>query len=223
MSGMSPVKQLGASLVALGIAVGGANWWNGLMTPHETTASDGVHHFTVWMRNWYFVPDHMVWYPGEKVALTLVNQSQLVPQIAEQFTAGKDLLRAPPGNVLGYGNPLGWKQDLFSGVTLKTSAGDFKPHGAFAVTLNPGKRTTIEFTVPDKPGGWCYTSFLQAGFQYMNNMVGEIIIKPSKDAAVPDIPMMGRDGVCGRPSASPLPAPVKPGPSGIGKFGLGQS
>ncbi|APZ41939.1 hypothetical protein [Acidihalobacter ferrooxydans] len=223
MSGLSPGKQIGLSILALVIVAGGASWWNSARKPHDVVAADGVHHFTVWMRNWYFVPDHMSWYPGEKVALTLVNESQLVPKLNEQFTAGKELLRAPPGNVLGYGNPLGWKKDLFSGVTLKTASGEFKPHGAFAVSLNPGKSSTIVFTVPNKPGAWCYTSFLQAGFQYMNNMVGEITIRPSKNAAAPHVPMIGRNGVCGRPSASPLPNPVKPSPSGVGVSGLGQS
>nr|AVK42823.1 hypothetical protein [Acidihalobacter sp.] len=220
---MSPVKQLGLSVIVLAIVVGGAFWWNDVMLPHAVDEPNGVHHFTVWMRNWFFVPDRMTWYPGEKVKLTLVNESQLVPRLNEQFTAGRDLLRAPPGNVLGYGNPLGWKQDLFSGVTMDTRGGKFTPQGHFAVTLPPGKSTTIAFTVPDKPGAWCYTSFLQAGFQYMNNMVGEIYIKSSKDARAPVVPITGPNGVCGEPSQSPLPPPVKSGPSGVGTGGLGQS
>lgn len=223
MATISPGKQLGISTIVVIAVIAGAVSWNNSVSPHATVDSQGEHHFTLWMRNWYFVPDHIVWYPGEKVALTVVNESQLVPRINEQFTAGKGLLRAPPGNVLGYGNPLGWKKDLFTGVDMQTSGGEFNPHGAFAVTLSPGESTTLRFTVPDKPGAWCYTSFLQAGFQYMNDMVGEILIKQSKDSPAPQTPMIGANGVCGQPALSPIPYPVKAGPSGVGTAGLGQS
>ena len=223
MATKSPGLQVGLSTIVMIAIIAGAVSWNNSILPHQRVDSSGVHHFTVWMRNWYFVPDHIVWYPGEKVALTLVNESQLVPQINEQFTAGKDLLRAPPGNVLGYGNPLGWGKGLFAGVKMRTPNGPFTPHGAFALTLGPGKSSTIQFTVPNKPGAWCYTSFLQAGFQYMNDMVGEIVIKPSKAAPTPHYAMMGPNGVCGQPALSPIPYPIKPGPSGVGTAGLGQS
>jgi hypothetical protein len=217
------VKQVGISTIVLIAVIAGAVTWNKSVSPRASVDAQGVHHITVWMRNWYFVPDHIVLYPGEKVALTLVNESQLVPRINEQFTVGKKLLRAPPGNVLGYGNPLGWGEDLFTGVSMKTAGGDFTPHGAFALTLSPGKSSTIAFTVPDKPGPWCYTSFLQAGFQYMNDMVGEIVIKSSKNSPTPHYQMIGAHGVCGQPAQSPIPYPVKAGPSGVGAAGLGQS
>ena len=141
---------------------------------------NGVHHYTIDEFNYYYKPGDMIWHVGEKVELTLVNQSQSAPPIALQFAIGRTLVYRDNGSQKSRALAIGFKNNFFNGVPIQAPPSrTTAPIPAFSVSLLKGQHFTFSFAVPNKPGKWEYGSFLQAGQQFMNGMHGNIRILPA--------------------------------------------
>lgn len=167
-----------SAAVCAGVIFGALQWEHHIALPERAGQMiGGVHHYTIDEFNYYYVPGHLIWHVGEKVALTIINRSQSAPSIAHQFSIGRNLATRNNGFPKSQALAVGWKDNFFDGVPI-TSGGQTEPIPAFSVSLNGGQSFTFSFVVPNKPGHWTYGCFLQTGQHYMNGMSGAIDVLP---------------------------------------------
>lgn len=199
LSARTQIKQLSYSVILAIVLIGAAVIWQVEHAP--ASVSD---HFTVSMTDYAFAPAHMVWRVGDRVTITLVNNSQAHPQREHEFMVG----RGPntEDNVFGMHYEDGFHDPFFSGVTIKVESGaglkmlmpgDAQLTGlppmkvmapgpmgpmeemtGFMPLLGPSSTLTFSFVVPDRPGEWTYGCFQQDGEHFANGMHGTIKIVP---------------------------------------------
>lgn len=143
--------------------------------------SNGYHQFTIYERDFYYEPSHMVWHVGEKVKLTIINKNHGVPPQNHQWNMGRDLASQATG-FPQHREPTGWQQNFFSGVTIHTKSGTEKIQKDFSVSLTPRQHFTFSFVVPNKPGKWTYACFLQNGQHFLDGMHGTVDVVPAKNS-----------------------------------------
>ncbi|HKI56361.1 MAG TPA: hypothetical protein VKB31_04355 [Trueperaceae bacterium] len=170
-------KKLAAAVAALSLAL--------LVLPSSLAAThlpknSNVHAFTIKETDYKFTPNHMTWYVGEKVRITLENESKS-PATQHEFLIGRGVAHSK--TKFGKSFPSGWKTNLLSNdAKVEWGQGKRIAHlqkGAPGhAALNPGGQVTEQFTVPDKPGTWHYACFEQKGEHYKKGMKGTITIEP---------------------------------------------
>jgi hypothetical protein len=156
------------------------------------------------MTDYGFTPAHMVWHVGDRVTITLLNQSDARPQKEHEFMVG----RTPrtEETVFGLKQEDGFETPFFPGVTIDViagsglkmlMAGDAKLTGlspmkvmapgpmgpmeemtGFMPLLGPHATLTFSFVVPDRPGEWIYGCFEQSGQHFLNGMKGTVTVLP---------------------------------------------
>jgi hypothetical protein len=147
--------------------------------------------------DYYFIPNYMTWRVGDRLEVTLQNQSHTH---WHEWTIGRKLNLA---FFQGFGsmNADAWAIDFWDGVDVTLSdpykVDNFVPHeahvtyvgpkapyqiasgGDFSPTLQPGGSLKLTFTVPNKPGIWRFGCFVQEFIHYRDGMKGLIEILPA--------------------------------------------
>ncbi len=173
---------LASGVLCAAVIFGALHWEHTVALPVSAgKVVNGVHEYTIHEFNYYYAPSHMTWHVGEKVQMTIKDDSQSAPPLPHQFAIGKHLATRTNGFPKSQSLAVGWKTNFFDGVPI-TSGGSTGPIPAFSVSLNPGQSFTFDFTVPNKPGFWHYACFLQTGQHYMNGMLGRIHVVPAQGA-----------------------------------------
>lgn len=163
------------------------------------------HHYYIHMTDYAFSPAHMTWIVGEKVTVTLINDSGSHPPKAHEWMLGQH----PNTEEGAFGQKVaeGFQNPFFKGVTINIDgggglqmmgAGPAKFSGKKPMTLLTKKarnsmnmekmagfmpllggkgRVTFSFTVPDKPGTWTYGCFQQSGQHFLNGMRGTVDVR----------------------------------------------
>lgn len=141
-----------------------------------------------------FQPRHLTWRVGERVTISLHNQS---PSHFHEMVIGRGSDNTP--SAFGPINTQ-FETDFWDGVHVTMShvnkIDNFVPHkaivtyigpkpeitsgGDFSPTLQPGGSVDLTFTVPNKPGNWQYGCFVQQFMHYVAGMQGTITILPAK-------------------------------------------
>lgn len=193
-------RSVGVSAIVLALlAVAAAIWVTG--RPSSAYAPGGI---ALSGSDYGFSPERMTWRVGERVTLTLVNDSSGVPGKKHELMMG----RGPVAEDTVFGPRVvgGFERDFFEGVDVELleakrvsmlmpgdafvsgldlidvsgmEMGEMEVHGGapqFMVLLDPGGRATISFRVPDKPGRWEFGCFQQSGQHYTNGMRGEVTV-----------------------------------------------
>lgn len=148
----------------------------------------------VFQFDYAFQPRHITWRVGDRVTISLHNQS---PTHWHELVIGRGFDNTP--SALG---PIHtqFATDFWDGVHVTMShanmVDNFVPNkaivtyvgprpfvttgGDFSPTLQPGGRVDLSFTVPNKPGVWHYGCFVQQYMHYIAGMRGTITIFPAK-------------------------------------------
>ncbi len=197
------VRQIVASAAITVVLAAGAYGWE---HSGSLPAADGA--FTIAMTDYRFSPAKMVWRVGDRVTITLIEQSQTVPPKPHEFMVG----RTPrtEETVFGLHQEDGFETPFFSGTTIEIVSGSGlqmlmpgaaklaglapmqvmakEPMGPMAMeeeemtgfmpVVGPKGHLTFSFIVPDKPGQWTYGCFQQSGQHFLNGMKGTITVLP---------------------------------------------
>ncbi|MCF8567547.1 hypothetical protein LLE49_22770 [Alicyclobacillus tolerans] len=148
----------------------------------------------VFQYDYGFHPRHITWRVGDRVTISLHNQS---PTHYHEMMIGRSFDDTPSA----FG-PIHtqFEQDFWDGVHVTMShaykVDNFVPNkaivdyagpkplvtegGNFSPTLQPGGSLDLTFTVPNKPGNWEYGCFVQQFMHYVAGMHGTITILPAK-------------------------------------------
>jgi plastocyanin len=187
------------SAVVAAALTGGAYAWQSKHTPASVDEN-----YVLSMTDYGFAPAKMVWHVGDRVTITLVNDSEARPQKEHEFMVG----RTPrtEETVFGLKQEDGFETPFFPGVAIDViagsglkmlMAGDAKLTGlppmkvmapgpmgpmeemtGFMPLLGPHATLTFSFVVPDRPGKWVYGCFEQSGQHFLNGMKGTITVLP---------------------------------------------
>lgn len=192
-----------ALLAAVILVVASAAW-------SVTRAPGGDGATTVVMSDYAFSPSHLTWRVGERVTLTLLNDSQAQPPKPHEIMFGRGPRQeaGPFGPVQGDG----FDEPLLTGVALDLEGGgdltmlmapgselrgadpqSLLAPGAggmgmgemmdqFMAVFAPGGSLTFSFTVPDRPGEWRFGCFQQDGQHFLNGMAGTVTIRPGSSS-----------------------------------------
>lgn len=192
-------KSLALSTIVAVALAGGAYAWQAQRAP--TTAKGK---YIISMTDYAFTPSHMVWHVGERVTITLVNNSQSHPEKSHEFMVGRTPRTAK--TIFGRKQEDGFETPFFNGMTLDILSGSGmkmlmagnaklvgvptkqvmapgpmgpmeEMHG-FMPVFGSGARLTFSFVVPDRPGKWTYGCFQQSGQHFLNGMKGTVTILP---------------------------------------------
>lgn len=185
-----------SAVITAGLLFGAYSWQRSQATPNTQTD------FTIKMTDYGFSPAKMVWRVGERVTITLVNDSESHPQKEHEFMVG----RTPrtEETVFGVKQEDGFETPFFPGVTIEIisgsglkmlMAGDSKLTGlppmkvmapgpmgpmeemtGFMPLLGEKSSLTFSFVVPDRPGEWTYGCFEQSGQHFLNGMKGTVTV-----------------------------------------------
>jgi len=111
-----------AAVILAGLVVTAVSWRSPPPVPLLQKASKipGTH-FVVKMRSYHFVPDQMVWTVGERVTITLVNESRGHPAASHEFMVGQGPRKED--TVFGKRQIDGFEVPFFKGVTLEILGG----------------------------------------------------------------------------------------------------
>lgn len=196
-------KSIVASVTVAAVLAGGAYSWQTAQTQHPTPTN-----YTIAMKDYAFAPSHMVWHVGDRIVITLVDESQSHPPKEHEFMVGRTPRTAK--TAFGIKQEDGFKTPFFTGVTIKLVSGsglkmlmrgDAKFSGispkqvmapgpmgpmeamtGFMPLLAGSAHLTFSFVVPDRPGRWTYGCFQQSGEHFLNGMKGTIDIVPKASA-----------------------------------------
>lgn len=198
--GIRPGQLLGAGVAALVLVAAGIAW------SAAKTPPIGPLQTTIVMTDYQFAPNHLTWHAGDRVTLTVVNESQAQPPKPHEIMFGRGPMEeeGPFGPVQGDG----FQTALLSGVALDIEQGSdltmlmapgsqlsgvdpmsvLTPEARemgmgemmnqFMAVFSPGASLTFSFTVPDTPGDWEFGCFQQDGQHFLNGMQGTITILP---------------------------------------------
>ncbi|WP_020376724.1 hypothetical protein [Sulfobacillus thermosulfidooxidans] len=147
--------------------------------------------------DYYYIPNYMTWRVGDKLEITLQNQSHTH---WHEWTIGRKL-NMDYFQGFGYLDSDAWAIDFWDGVDVTLSdpykIDNFVPNkahvtyvgpkgpyqittgGDFSPTLQPGGSLKLTFTVPNKPGLWHFGCFVQEFIHYRDGMQGLINILPA--------------------------------------------
>lgn len=129
-------RQLFFSLVVVALVFAGVILWNVARQPAEGPTS-----YRVSMTDYQFSPAQMTWRVGQKVTITLINESQSQPGKAHEFMVGRDPNMA--NTVFGPQQEDGFATSPFTGVTVDLLSGrgltQLDQGSARFVGLNPNK------------------------------------------------------------------------------------
>lgn len=167
----------------------GDAWSRMLGTQHVQTGTTQIVQY-----DYGFHPRHITWRVGDRVTLSIHNQS---PTHYHELMIGRRFDDTP--YVFG---PIHtqFDKDFWDGIHVTMSnahkVDNFVPNkaivtyvgekpfttegGDFSPTLDPGGRVDLTFTVPNKPGTWYYGCFVQQFMHYLAGMQGTITILPAK-------------------------------------------
>lgn len=187
-----------SAVLTAGLLFGAYAWQRSQAAP----ISDN--NFTIKMTDYGFSPAKMVWHVGDRVTITLINDSESHPQKEHEFMVG----RTPrmEDTVFGPHQEDGFETPFFSGVEIDIvggsglqmlmageatltglppmqvmSPGPMDMHHmdemtGFMPVVGPKGTLTFSFVVPDKPGEWTYGCFQQDGQHFRNGMKGTITV-----------------------------------------------
>ncbi len=129
-------RQLFISLAVAALVISGVIVWNVVRQPPEGPTS-----YTISMTDYQFSPAQMTWRAGQKVAITLINESQSKPGKPHEFMVGRD-----PNVMNTVFGPLqgdGFAASPFTGVTVDLLSGRgltrLDQGSSKFVGLDPGK------------------------------------------------------------------------------------
>ncbi len=147
--------------------------------------------------DYYFVPSYMTWRVGDKLEVTLQNQSHTH---WHEWTIGRHL-NMDFFQAFGELSADAWAIDFWKDVDVTLSdpykIDNFVPNtahvtyvgpkgpyqiqsgGDFSPTIQPNGSIKLSFTVPNKPGIWYYGCFVQEFIHYRDGMQGIINILPA--------------------------------------------
>lgn len=147
--------------------------------------------------DYYFVPSYMTWRVGDKLEVTLQNQSHTH---WHEWTIGRHL-NMDFFQAFGELSADAWAIDFWKDVDVTLSdpykIDNFVPNtahvtyvgpkgpyqiqsgGDFSPTIQPSGSIKLSFTVPNKPGIWYYGCFVQEFIHYRDGMQGIINILPA--------------------------------------------
>lgn len=195
-------REILASGAVAAVLVSGAYAWTSAGTPPASPNA-----FIIAMTDYAFAPNRMVWRVGDRVTITLLEESQAVPPKPHEFMIGRTPLTEE--TVFGTRERDGFEARFFDGVTIEIVAGSGLsmlmaggaaltglPPGAvlspaptnapmeeeemtdFMPVVGPAGTFTFSFVVPDRPGEWTYACFQQDGQHFRNGMSGAITVLP---------------------------------------------
>lgn len=130
-----------AGILAVVLVVG-AWFWGGA----AQTAKVAQNHYTISMTDYAFAPNRMIWRVGDKVTITLVDDSQSHPAKDHEFMVGRGPNTKQTAFGLRYED--GFKTPFFAGVTINIDAGS----GLKMLMAGPAKFTGVkpaDVTTPD--------------------------------------------------------------------------
>lgn len=183
---------LGSAVIALLLGAGSFAWSNA-----QRTAPPGD--YVIHMVDYAYEPNNMVWKVGQKVTVTLINDSQSHPPKPHEWMVGRDA--NSEDTVFGKVPADGFGTAFFDGVDINIDDGanllmlmpgnskltgkpamsvlakgamNMSQGESFMPVMGPQGRLTISFTVPDKPGVWEFGCFQQSGQHFLNGMRGKV-------------------------------------------------
>ncbi|HYW35316.1 MAG TPA: DUF2231 domain-containing protein [Balneolaceae bacterium] len=121
------------------------------------------------LKDYAYVPDTLKIPTGKPVKIMLKNTGKMI----HEFMAGKGGVRS---------DEHGFKQSLFSKVSVNNSGGMVETDPSFMIDLKPGNKASISFTLPaSKKGTWkmgCFRQYKKTDkTHYDIGMKGVIIVK----------------------------------------------
>lgn len=167
----------------------GDAWWSTFAARRAQTATTDVFQY-----DYGYAPRHITWRVGDRVTISLHNQS---PTHWHEMMIGQGFDDTPYAIASLHTQ---FHRDFWNGVHVTVShayhVDNFVPGhavvtyvgpkpavssgGNFSPTLEPGGRIDLTFTVPNKPGTWQYGCFVQQYIHYLAGMKGTITILPAK-------------------------------------------
>ena len=147
-------RSLGTSLVTAAITVAALVWWVNQPSQMERVVSQEPGGTLLRMVDYNFAPKTMVWKVGQRVSLTLVNDSQSSPPRAHEFMVGRDPRWA--GAVVGRLPQDGFATDFFEGVQVsvreQVGVQMLMPGMATVTGMSPTPTATGMPGMPGMPG-----------------------------------------------------------------------
>lgn len=104
------------SFVLFAALVGGAYAW-----ANTSPAAPGVHRYTIRLTDYKFHPSHLTWHVGDRVSITLVNDSGAHPGKAHEWMLGRKPLRT--STPFGSKITEGFQMPFFKGITVHIDSG----------------------------------------------------------------------------------------------------
>lgn len=194
-----PWQHVVVSAVITAGLVGGAYAWERALAPVE-----GNGRYTIEMTDYHFTPDTMTWRVGQRVTITLINDSESRPPKPHEFMVGRG--NRTDETLLGKRYEDGYHVPFFAGVKIKLISGagltmlmagnasftgiapksviapgpmgPMEEMTGFMPVLGEPSHLTFSFVVPNKPGQWSYGCFQQSGEHFANGMRGTITVLP---------------------------------------------
>ncbi|MFZ5852116.1 MAG: hypothetical protein ACOYY2_12100 [Actinomycetota bacterium] len=188
-------RSLGASLVTALVAVIALVWWVGQPSATERTVRQQPDSVLVRMDDYSFAPKQLVWTVGQRVRLTLVNDSQSNPARAHEFMLGQNVRWTD--SVVGRLPQDGFATDFFRGVSVavldQTGVQMLMPGMAAVTGMSPTPSPT---GMPGMPG--------MPGMTPTPSPTG----MPGMPGMTPTPSPTGMPGMPGMPGMTPTPSPT---------------
>lgn len=122
-AGHRPVRWGRSLLVAAVLAVAvSVLTWQWATSEEAPPYAQGANNYVIRMSDYDFSPEHMQWRVGERVTLTIINDTQAHPGRRHEFMMGRDPVRER--TAFGTRFPGGFEQDFFEGVSVEISHSD---------------------------------------------------------------------------------------------------